>query len=124
MARKEFSGGGRAFCNGSLLGDATNIEVSVGGSTSRIVTTAGNTGEVTSDPTMAKVDIQHAVAKSGADVLKIRRLHRSKSDATWKFVVGNNTITVRGKVATFKMSAAPGKGDFSFSIEGDEQDPG
>ena len=30
MARKEYSGAGRLFGNGSLLGDATNIDASVG----------------------------------------------------------------------------------------------
>lgn len=124
MARKEFSGGGRFFGNGSLLGDATNIEVSVGGPTTRVVTTGGNTGEVKSDPTMAKITISHAVAKTGADVLKVRRWHRLSTDVTWKVVVGNNTVTVKGKVSSLKFSAAPGKGEFSFEIEGDEQDPG
>lgn len=124
MARKEFSGGGRVWCDGSLVGDATTISATVGGSTSRINTTGGNTGEVTSDPTMAKLSIQHAVAKSGTDVAKIRRYHRQRVDKTWKVVVGNNTLVVRGKVASYKLDAAPGKGEFSFEVEGDEQDPG
>lgn len=124
MSRKEFSGGGRLFGNGSLLADATNIEVSIGGPTSRIVTTGGNTGEVKSDPTMAKVTVSHAVPKTGADITKIRRWHETSSDVTWKVVVGNNTVTIRGKVSSFKMSAAPGKGECSFEIEGDTQSAG
>lgn len=124
MARKEFSGGGRLFGNGSLLADATSISVSVGGGTGRVVTTGGNTGEVKSDPTMAKVSVNHAVPKTGADVLKIRRWLRAGTDVTWKALVGNNTVVVRGKVSSFKMEAAPGKGECSFEIEGDEQDPG
>ena len=124
MARKEFSGGGRLFGNGSLLADATSISVSVGGGTGRVVTTGGNTGEVKSDPTMAKVSVNHAVPKTGADVLKIRRWLRDGTDVTWKVLVGNNTVVVRGKVSSFKMEAAPGKGECSFEIEGDEQSPG
>ena len=124
MARKEFSGGGRLFGNGSLLADATNISISIGGNSSRVVTTGGNTGEVKNDPTMCKVSVQHAVPKSGSDVLKIRRWHRAATDITWKVVIGNNTITLVGKVTSFKMDAAPGKGECSFEIEGDEQDPG
>lgn len=124
MARKEFSGGGRVWADGSLLGDATNISVSIGGNTSRVVTTGGNTGEIKNDPTMAKIDIQHAIPKSGSDVLKIRRWHRAGTDRTWKILVGNNVVVVRGKVASFKMDAAPGKGECSFSVEGDEQDAG
>ena len=124
MARKEFSGGGRLFGNGSLLADATNISISIGGNSSRVVTTGGNTGEVKNDPTMCKVSVQHAVPKSGSDVLKIRRWHRAATDITWKVVIGNNTITLVGKVTSFKMDAAPAKGECSFEIEGDEQDPG
>ncbi len=124
MARKEFSGGGRVWMDGALLGDATNISVTVGGSTTRINTTANNTGEIKSDPTLCKISIQHAVAKSGSDVLKIRRAHRASVDKTWKVQVGNNVVVARGKVSSIKMDAAPGKGDFSFEVEGDEQDPG
>lgn len=124
MARKEFSGGGRLFGNGSLLGDATNIDVTVGGPTSRVVTTGGNTGEVKSDPTMAKIAVSHAVPKTGADLQKIRRWQRRSIDVTWKVVVGNNTVVVIGKVSSFKMTGAPGKGECSFEIEGDEQDVG
>lgn len=124
MARKEFSGGGRVRGDGTLLADATNIDVTVGGSTSRVVTTGGNTGEVKSDPTMAKISIQHAVPKTGDAVLKIRRWLRAGSDHTWIFTVGNNVVTVRGKVSSAKLGAAPGKGEFSFEVEGDEQDPG
>lgn len=124
MARKEFAGGGRVWADGTLLGDATNISVAIGGSTTRVNTTGGNTGEIKNDPTMAKIDIQHAIPKSGSDVLKIRRWHRAGTDRTWKIVIGNNTVVVRGKVASFKMDAAPGKGECSFSVEGDEQDAG
>ena len=124
MARKEFSGGGRLFGNGSLLADATNISISIGGNSSRVVTTGGNTGEVKNDPTMCKVSVQHAVPKSGSDVLKIRRWHHAATDITWKVVIGNNTITLVGKVTSFKMDAASGKGECSFEVEGDEQDPG
>ncbi len=124
MARKEFAGGGRVWADGTLLGDATNISVAIGGSTTRVNTTGGNTGEIKNDPTMAKIDIQHAIPKSGSDVLKIRRWHRAGTDRTWKVQVGNNVVVVRGKVASFKMDAAPGKGECSFSVEGDEQDAG
>jgi hypothetical protein len=124
MARKEFAGGGRVWADGSLLGDATNISVAIGGSTTRVNTTGGNTGEIKNDPTMAKIEVQHAIPKSGSDVLKIRRWHRAGTDRTWKIVIGNNTVVVRGKVASFKMDAAPGKGECSFSVEGDEQDAG
>ncbi len=124
MARKEFSGGGRLFGNGSLLADATNIEVSIGGPTSRIVTTGGNTGEVKSDPTMAKVTVSHAVPKIGTDIQKIRRWQDTSADVMWKVVVGNNTVTIKGKVSSLKVSAAPGKGECSFEIEGDAQGAG
>ncbi len=124
MARKEFAGGGRVWADGTLLGDATNISVAIGGSTTRVNPTGGNTGEIKNDPTMAKIDIQHAIPKSGSDVLKIRRWHRAGTDRTWKVQVGNNVVVVRGKVASFKMDAAPGKGECSFSVEGDEQDAG
>ena len=124
MARKEYSGAGRLFGNGSVLGDALNIDVSIGGPTSRVVTTGGNTGEVKSDPTMAKVTVSHAVPKTGADLLKIRRWHRASTDVTWKVLVGNNIAVIRGKVSSFKMSAAAGKGEFSLEIEGDAQGVG
>ena len=39
MARKEYSGAGRLFGNGSVLGDALNIDVSIGGPTSFKTTT-------------------------------------------------------------------------------------
>ncbi len=124
MARKEYSGAGRLFGNGSVLGDALNIDVSIGGPTARIVTTGGNTGEVKSDPTMAKITVTHAVPKTGSDILKIRRWHEASADVTWKVVIANNTVTVRGKVSTVKFGTAAGKGEFSLEIEGDAQGVG
>ena len=111
MARKEFSGGGRVFINGTLFGDATNIDVTIGGNSSRVVTTAGNTGEVTSDPTMCKISVQHAVPKTGAQVRQISRWREQRTDITVKVVVGNNTRAARGKITSEKLGAAPGKGD-------------
>ena len=124
MARKEFSGGGRVWLNGTLYGDATNIDFSVGGNSTRIVTTAGNTGEVKSDPTMCKISVQHAVPKTGTQVRQISRWREAATDITCKVVVGNNTRTAVGKITSEKLGAAPGKGEFSFEFEGDAQSVG
>ncbi len=124
MARKEFSGGGRLWIDGALLGDATNIDVTIGGASTRIVTTANNTGEVKSDPNMMKVSVQHAVPKTGADVRKISRAREAGTDVTLKVQVGNNVRTGRGKITSEKLSVAAGKGEYSFEFEGDAQSVG
>lgn len=122
MARKEFSGGGRLWLNGTLIADATTISYTRGGGSTRIVTTGGNTGEVKQDPTMAKISVQHAVPKTGNVIRDLSRLLQRAADATWKVQVGNNTRVVVGKITSEKLDTAPGKGDFSFEIEGDVQD--
>lgn len=124
MARKEFSGGGRVFINGTLYGDALSIDVTIGGSSSRINTTGGNTGEVTSDPTMMKVSVNHAVPKVGAQIKQLSRWREAKTDVTLKVTNGNNTRVGVGKIVSEKLSTAPGKGEFSFEFEGDAQSVG
>lgn len=124
MARKEFSGGGRLWLDGTLVADATTISFSRGGGSSRIVTTGGNTGEVKNDPTMAKISVQHAVPKTGTTVRTLARALEDGTDHTWKVVVGNNVRVVRGKVTSEKLDAASGKGDFGFEVEGDAQSVG
>ena len=124
MARKEFSGGGRLWMDGSLVGDATTISFSRGGGSARIVTTGGNTGEVKQDPTMAKISVQHAVPKTGTAIQRLARALEDASDHTWKVVVGNNVRVVRGKITSEKLDTAPGKGDYGFEIEGDAQSVG
>lgn len=124
MARKEFSGGGRLFLNGTLIADATTISYTRGGGSARIVTTGGNTGEVKQDPTMAKVSVQHAVPKTGTMIQRLARALEAATDHTWKVVVGNNVRVVRGKITSEKLDTAPGKGDYSFEIEGDAQSVG
>lgn len=124
MARKEFSGGGRLWMDGTLIADATTIGFSRGGGSSRIVTTGGNTGEVKQDPTMAKISVQHAVPKTGTAIQRLARALEDASDHTWKVVVGNNVRVVRGKITSEKLDTAPGKGDYGFEIEGDAQSVG
>ena len=124
MARKEYSGAGRLFGNGSVLGDALNIDVSIGGPTSRIVTTGGNTGEVKSDPTMAKITVSHAVPKTGNDILKIRRWHEAAAAVPGQVGVAHNPAPVRGRVPPVQFGTAAGKGEFSLEIEGDAQGVG
>lgn len=124
MARKEFSGGGRLWMDGELIGDATNVDVTIGGNSTRINTTAGNTGEITADPTMMKVSVQKAVPKNGTMVLKVSRAREQKRDVTLKVQVGNNVRTGRGKITSEKLGAGPGKGEFSFEFEGDAQSVG
>lgn len=124
MAREEFSGGGRLWIDGRLVANATNIDVTIGGPSSRINTTAGNTGEVTSDPTMMKVSVQNAVPKAGTATRDISRYRERRVDVTLKVQVGNNTRTGRGKITSEKLGAAPGKGEFSFDFEGDAQSVG
>lgn len=124
MARKEFSGGGRVWINGTLFADATNIDYSTGGTTTRINTTGGNTGEVKSDPTACKISVQHAVPKTGTQVRQISRWREAGTDVTCKVVVGNNTRVARGKIVSEKLSAAAGKGEFGFEFEGDAQSVG
>jgi hypothetical protein len=133
MAFGHQAAGGLALATGSTTAwtvpvDATGTATLASGTatawTAPVTATGGNTGEIKNDPTMAKIEVQHAIPKSGSDVLKIRRWHRAGTDRTWKIVIGNNTVVVRGKVASFKMDAAPGKGECSFSVEGDEQDAG
>lgn len=124
MARQEFSGGGRIWGNGTLLANATNIDVTIGGNSTRIVTTGGNSGEVTSDPNMMKVSVQHAVPKTGTTVRQISRWRELRTDITLKVQVGNNVRTGRGKITSEKLGASPGKGEFSFEFEGDAQSVG
>lgn len=122
MARKEYSGGGKLWLNGTLIADVTQMDLTIGGQTSRVVTTGGNTGEVSSDPTMAKLSGSGAVAKRASDYDRVRRLHKSKADATFRVQIGADTETVIGKVSSVKLSGAVGKGEFSFEIEGDAQE--
>lgn len=124
MARKEFSGGGRVFINGTLFGDATSIDVSIGGASSRVNTTGGNTGEIKSDPTMCKISVQHAVPKTGTQIRQISRWREAGTDVTVKVTNGSNTRIAVGKITSEKLSTAPGKADFSFDFEGDAQSVG
>lgn len=124
MARKEFAGAGRLWINGTLVADATSIDVTIGGNSTRIVTTGGNSGEITSDPSMMKVSVQHAVPKTGTAVRDVSRYREQRTDVTLKVQVGNNTRTGRGKITSEKLSGAPGKGEFSFEFEGDAQSVG
>lgn len=124
MARKEFAGAGRAWLNGTLIADATSIDVTIGGNSSRIITTGGNSGEITSDPNMMKVSVQHAVPKTGTAIRDVSRAREAKTDVTLKVQVGNNVRTGRGKITSEKLSGAPGKGEFSFEFEGDAQSVG
>jgi hypothetical protein len=124
MAREEFSGGGRLWIDGTLVAIATSIDVTIGGNSSRIVTTGGLTGEVTSDPTMMKVSVQGAIPKTGTSVRTVSRKRETKTDITLKVQIGNNVRTGRGKITSEKLSGAPGKGEFSFDFEGDAQSVG
>lgn len=124
MARKEFAGAGKAWLNGTLVADATSIDVTIGGNSSRVNTTGGNNGEIIVDPNMMKVSVQNAVPKTGTAVRDISRAREAKVDVTLKVQIGNNVRTGRGKITSEKLSGAPGKGEFSFEFEGDAQSVG
>lgn len=124
MSRKEFSGSGRVYINGTLVADATDISVDIGGDATRVVTTGGSTGEVISDPTKMTANVQHAVPKTGTAIRDVSRFRERQTEVTLKLEVGSNIRTGRGKIVSEKHSTSPGKSEFSFAFQGDVQSVG
>jgi hypothetical protein len=122
MARKEWAQGCKAWLNGTLIGDALDVNMKIGEAGQRMNTIGGNTGTTVADPTHFTASIKHAVAKAGLDIRKIRRLRTSKAEVTLKVQIGPETFTAVGKILTCNPSGSPGKAEFDFDFDGDEQE--
>lgn len=122
MARKEWAQGCKAWLNGTLIGDALDVNMKIGEAGQRMNTIGGNTGTTVADPTHFTASIKHAVAKAGLDIRKIRRLRTSKAEVTLKVQIGPEIFTAVGKILTCNPSGSPGKAEFDFDFDGDEQE--
>jgi hypothetical protein len=121
MARKEWAQGCKAWLNGQLLGDALEVSLKIGEGGSRMNTIGGNTGTTVADPTHMTASIKHAVAKTGTDIRRLRRFRTDKTEVTLKVQIGPEVFTGVGKILTCNPSGAPGKAEFDFDFDGDEQ---
>lgn len=121
MARKEWAANAKAWLQGELAGDVTDVSLDIGEAGARINTTGGNTGTTVADPTHMTASFKMPLAKLPGMARKIRVYRQNGTEVTLKVQIGPEVFTGVGKILKFSPSGAPGKGEFDFSFDGDEQ---
>lgn len=121
MARKEWAANAKAWLQGELAGDVTDVSVKIGEAGQRMNTTGGNTGTTVADPSHFTASFKMPMAKAPGMARKIRVYRQNGTEVTLKVQIGPEVFTALGKILTFAPSGAPGKGEFDFEFDGDEQ---
>lgn len=118
-SRRAFAGTGKMWVNGTLLSEAAKIDATVGGQINRVLTT-GHTGETVEDPTKCEISIDGSILRQSSFTARLKRFRRTQEDVTVKVQIGDQVITMRGKVGPQKFATENGKSTFSGSFMGDE----
>lgn len=119
--REAFAGTGKLWVNGTLVSEAAEVSVTVGGKLNRQVT-LGHTGETVEDPTLMEVKIDGAILRRNSYVRRLKGYRRAGTDVTLKVQVGEEVAVGRGKFGPMEMKTSNGKSSFSTSFMGDEQE--